>query len=64
MTNAFHDNIGLPPLALQLLTLLDGTRDLAVLRGEFRTWRGVGPSMSRPIDAPVSLQERLPWAKR
>ena len=36
VTNAFHDNIGLPPLALQLLALLDGTRDHAALHAELR----------------------------
>lgn len=34
VTNVFHDNIGLPKLALQILALLDGSRDHAALCGE------------------------------
>lgn len=36
VTNAFHDNIGLPKLALQILALLDGSRDPAALCRELR----------------------------
>ena len=32
VTNVFHDNIGLPKLALRILALLDGSRDQAALR--------------------------------
>lgn len=42
VTNVFHDNIGLPPLALQILALLDGSRDHAALGRELtaRVQRG------------------------
>ena len=37
VTNVFHNNIGLPKLALRILVLLDGSRDHAALRTELRT---------------------------
>jgi SAM-dependent methyltransferase len=42
VTNVFHDNIGLPKLALSILALLDGSRDHAALRAELRTLAGRG----------------------
>lgn len=79
VTSAFHDNIGLPQLALQILALLDGTRDHTALRAElsarvqrgdidvdaYRTPPGAPPSDSQTAAAvEAALAENLEILRR